>query len=49
VSDRGARLRVESNTLHIPDRFELAISYEACRKCVVVWRNLNELGVTFET
>jgi hypothetical protein len=49
LSDEGARLRVGSNTPHIPDRFELAIPYEARRRCVVVWRSMNELGVAFET
>jgi hypothetical protein len=49
LSERGARLRVASSSLHIPDRFRLALLGEVNRlPCRVVWRSMHELGVSFE-
>jgi hypothetical protein len=49
LSERGARLRLPSSSLHIPNQLNLALSDEINRRtCRVVWRSMHELGVTFE-
>jgi hypothetical protein len=49
VSDTGSRLNVE-NASSIPDTFTLWLSNNgsARRKCKVIWRAANQIGVAFE-
>ena len=49
VSDSGGRLGLE-NTKAIPDNFTLWLAQNgsARRKCKVVWRQQQQIGVTFE-
>jgi hypothetical protein len=53
ISETGARLRigerVEAGNPQLPSKFILAISKSGnvFRRCEVVWRNQNEIGVRF--
>jgi hypothetical protein len=48
ISNGGAGLVVESDTA-IPYQFELEIDGERVRRrCVVIWRNDRQLGVSFD-
>jgi hypothetical protein len=47
LSETGAKLHV-SSVIGIPPTFELLLSDNSRRKCRVVWRSLQEMGVTFE-
>lgn len=46
VSATGARLTTEFMDL-LPDRFDLALNADIMRKCQVVWRRKNQVGVKF--
>jgi hypothetical protein len=47
LSDTGALLQVE-NVIGVPDEFTLFIDADHFkRRCQVVWRQLNKLGVRF--
>lgn len=50
VSDRGARINVHDSEI-IPDNFLLLLAGNgaARRKCRVIWRKPQQLGVKFET
>lgn len=50
VSDRGARINVHDSEI-IPDNFLLLLAGigAARRKCRVIWRKPQQLGVKFET
>jgi hypothetical protein len=48
VSQSGARLAVGS-AAKLPDEFTLALSADMRRRCHVVWRNGQEVGVKFVT
>lgn len=50
VSDRGARINVHDSEI-IPDNFLLLLagSGAARRKCRVIWRKPQQVGVKFET
>jgi hypothetical protein len=50
VSDRGARINVHDSEI-IPDNFLLLLagSGAARRKCRVIWREPQQVGVKFET
>ena len=49
ISDTGARIDVEDAEA-VPDRFVLVLSGNGSprRQCRVVWRQPNQIGVTFE-
>ncbi len=48
ISDRGARLKVES-PVGIPERFTLLIVADGGHyECQVAWRRVDEIGVVFE-
>lgn len=48
ISDRGARLKVES-PVGIPERFTLLIVADGGQhECQVAWRRVDEIGVVFE-
>jgi hypothetical protein len=49
ISETGARIDVEDGKA-VPDRFVLLLSANgsARRKCRVVWRQTNQIGVSFE-
>ncbi len=47
LSDSGARLIVPSSTFGVPGEFLLAIGEAAPRRCRVVRRTMNEIGVQF--
>lgn len=49
VSASGARIILESTTNHIPDQFQLLLAAEhgALRRCKVVWREENQIGLAF--
>ena len=46
VSATGARLTTEHMDL-LPDEFDLALNADVMRKCQVVWRRKNQVGVKF--
>jgi hypothetical protein len=50
ISETGARIDVE-NSETIPDKFVLLLASngKARRRCRVVWRQPNQIGVKFET
>jgi hypothetical protein len=49
LTETGAKLRLASSAIQIPDRFDLILVGSATkRRCVVVWRGMYELGVVFE-
>jgi hypothetical protein len=49
VTDAGGRINIEDSTT-VPDQFMLflASNGSARRKCRVIWRNPNQVGVSFE-
>jgi hypothetical protein len=46
----GARLIIH-DTSDVPDEFTIVLSYtrSAARKCRLIWRGQNDVGVAFET
>jgi methyl-accepting chemotaxis protein len=50
VSETGARLAVKDVT-EVPDRFTIVMTARGVpyRKCRLVWRGANEVGVSFES
>ena len=50
VCETGARLIIH-DTSDVPDEFTIVLSYtrEAARKCRLIWRGQNDVGVAFET
>lgn len=46
VSATGARLTTDHMDL-LPDQFDLALNADVMRKCQVVWRRQNQVGVKF--
>ena len=47
LSSTGARLRVKS-AMSVPETFELCVGGITTRRCSVVWRFRNEIGIRFE-
>jgi hypothetical protein len=47
LTNKGATLRVESS-VGIPGHFELKLEDEIYRRCRVIWRRSDALGVAFE-
>jgi hypothetical protein len=46
VSATGARLTTDHMDM-LPDEFDLALNADIMRKCQVVWRRKNQVGVKF--
>jgi zona occludens toxin (predicted ATPase) len=45
-TDTGARLKI-ATVIGIPDEFELSIMGAPRRRCRVVWRRADEIGITY--
>src|SRR5436190_16161119 len=46
LTNLGACLQV-ATPLGIPESFDLSFDAQSCRRCRVVWRNENKLGISF--
>ena len=46
ISATGARLTTDHIDM-LPDKFDLALNADIMRKCEVVWRRKNQVGVKF--
>jgi len=47
LSDGGACLSV-GNPLLVPNQFKLVIGHHMIKRCEVVWRNADRIGVAFQ-